>query len=289
MVHVRAPFALSTLALLSPALAQPHPPYSGPQAVVYLNAGGEFGDALLQTMGASKYFRVLRKEEGTDLKLQGDAQQSGGGGGVCLPFVGCVGATTVSATIELTDTATGTVLLSESCTGSSANYSTWGYWYGGFNASTGTAQAAADCAGQLTKKLTQLTALKPYLKLAPDAPVPTKTAASPAPAAPAANAFASQTDPAVVAAFQPMLVALASLDGPALNAALTSNLLSGAQLQLAVLAATTPEARGKAAAQVAGLQLTNTVALGAGQPSLGTFTSGAASSLLGWPPVRAAS
>lgn len=281
MMHVRALLALSTLALIPAALAQRPPPYSGPQAVVYLNAGGEFGDALLQTMGASKYFRLLRREDGADLKLQGDAQQSGGGGGVCLPFVGCVGATMVTATVELTDAATGAVLLSETCQGSSANYSTWGYWYGGFNASTGTAQAAADCAGQLTNKLTQLAALKPYLKLAPGAPIPANTAAT-APTAPAANAFASQTDPAVVAAFQPVLVALATLDGPALNAALTSDLLSGAQL--AALAAATPEARGKAAVQVAGLRLVSTVALGGGQPTLGTFSSGAGSSVLGVAP-----
>lgn len=164
----------AALLALSPALAQGAPPaYSGPQAVVYLpDYGDEFHRALAQALTASKYFRVVRKEAPASLDISADITDTGNGGSVCLPFVGCVGGSTVKARLELRDSASGTVLRSDSCEGSSSNYSTWGYWYGGFSASSGQGQAAADCAGKLVQTLIGSQELKPYLKLAPDAPTP---------------------------------------------------------------------------------------------------------------------
>ncbi len=173
-MHARRTLMLAALLAVTPALAQGQPPsYAGPQAVVFLpDNSDEFHRALAQAMMASKYFRVVRNADPANLDVSADITDTGNGGSVCLPFVGCMGGSNVKARLELRDSATGTILRTDSCDGSSTNYSTWGYWYGGFSASSGTGQAAADCAGKLVQALIGSKEIQPYLKLAPDAPTP---------------------------------------------------------------------------------------------------------------------
>ena len=176
-MSIRRTLTLAALLALTPApaLAQTQAPsYGGPQAVVFLpDNSDEFHRALVQALSASKYFRVVRRADPANLDISADLTDTGNGGSVCLPFVGCLGGNNVKARLELRDSASGTVLRTDSCDGSSANYSTWGYWYGGFSASSGQGQAAADCAGKLVQTLINSKEIQPYLKLAPDAPTPT--------------------------------------------------------------------------------------------------------------------
>ena len=200
--------------------------YTGPQAVVYIGdswcSGGycgasvwsAFDSAMTQALSASGYVRAVRKPEGAGLVMKAGVSDVTGGGGLCLPFVGCLSAKTVRANLELDDAKSGAVIWRDTCEGSSAGYSSW-YWWSGVTFDSDEGKAAADCAGKLVQKFNASAALRPYLTLAVGAPLGT-AAAAPAPVAAAQASSASQVSPTQVSAEQ--AVTLVKLLGGALGA-----------------------------------------------------------------------
>lgn len=162
-----------SLGLLGAAQAQT-PAYSGPQAVVYIGdnscSGGycgysvwsSFDSAVTQALKASGYVRPVRQQDGANLTMKAGITDITGGGGVCLPIVGCLNARTVKASFEIDDARTGTVIWQDTCDGTSAGYSSW-YWWSGVSFDSDESKAAADCAGKLVQKFNGSAALKPYL------------------------------------------------------------------------------------------------------------------------------
>ena len=191
--------SLSLLGGLSTALAQAT--YSGPQAVVYIGdswcSGGycgysvwsSFDSAMTQALSASGYVRAVRKPEGAGLVMKAGINDVSGGGGICLPIIGCVSAKTVRANLELDDARSGAVIWRDTCEGTSTGYSSW-YWWSGVTFDSDEGKAAADCAGKLVQKFNASAALKPYLTVAAGAPLGT---AAPVPAPAAAAAVSSST------------------------------------------------------------------------------------------------
>lgn len=178
--------------LLGAAQAQQAPAYSGPQAVVYIGdnycSGGycgysvwsSFDSAVTQALKASGYVRPVRQQGGANLTMKAGITDITGGGGVCLPIVGCLNAKTVKASFEIDDAKTGTVIWQDTCNGTSAGYSSW-YWWSGVSFDSDESKAAADCAGKLVQKFNTSSAIKPYLTVAAGAPLGT---AAPVAAAP---------------------------------------------------------------------------------------------------------
>ncbi|GGO39532.1 hypothetical protein [Deinococcus humi] len=176
--------------------------YSGPKAVVYIGdrwcRGGycsgsvynAFDEAMNKALTASGYVEAVRKE-GAPLELAGGVTSVSGTGSVCLPIVGCLSGKTVRASMELTDTASGTVKWNESCEGTSGGVSTWGWWGGSVYLDSDEGKAVADCAGKLVQKLTASGVLTPYLGQTGAVKTVAAPATAPAPAAPPA-AQASQ-------------------------------------------------------------------------------------------------
>ncbi len=176
--------------------------YSGPKAVVYIGEkwcrGGycsgsvynAFDEAMNKALTASGYVEAVRKE-GAPLELAGGVTSVSGTGSVCLPIVGCLSGKTVRASMELTDTASGTVKWNDSCEGTSGGVSTWGWWGGSVYLDSDEGKAVADCAGKLVQKLTASGVLTPYLGRAEAVKTVAAPATAPAPAAPPA-AQASQ-------------------------------------------------------------------------------------------------
>ena len=175
---------LLSAALLGAAQAQQTPAYSGPQAVVYIGdnscSGGycgysvwsSFDTAMTQALKASGYVRPVRQQDGANLIMKAGINDITGGGGVCLPIVGCLNAKTVKASFEIDDARTGTVIWQDTCDGTSAGYSSW-YWWSGVSFSSDESKAAADCAGKLVQKFNGSAAIKPYLTVAAGAPLGT--------------------------------------------------------------------------------------------------------------------
>ncbi|AZI42201.1 hypothetical protein EHF33_05105 [Deinococcus psychrotolerans] len=177
-------FGVLSLALLGAASAQQAPTYSGPQAVVYIGdnycSGGycgysvwsSFDTAITQALKASGSVRPVRQSAGANLVMKAGINDITGGGGVCLPIVGCLNAKTVKASFEIDDAATGTVIWQDTCEGTSAGYSSW-YWWSGVSFDSDESKAAADCAGKLVQKFSGSAAIKPYLTVAAGAPLGT--------------------------------------------------------------------------------------------------------------------
>ncbi|WP_161881201.1 hypothetical protein [Deinococcus alpinitundrae] len=184
--HFKASFQLLSVGfgLLGAAQAQQTPAYSGPQAVVYIGdnycSGGycgysvwsSFDTAMTQALKASGYVRPVRQQDGANLIMKAGINDITGGGGVCLPLVGCLNAKTVKASFEIDDARTGTVIWQDTCDGTSAGYSSW-YWWSGVSFSSDESKAAADCAGKLVQKFNGSAAIKPYLTVAAGAPLGT--------------------------------------------------------------------------------------------------------------------
>ncbi|GAA4023066.1 hypothetical protein GCM10022631_42120 [Deinococcus rubellus] len=170
--------------LLGAVQAQQTPAYSGPQAVVYIgdnycsggycgySAWSSFDSAITQALKASGYVRPVRQQDGANLIMKAGITDITGGGGVCLPIVGCLNAKTVKASFEIDDAKTGTVIWQDTCDGTSAGYSSW-YWWSGVSFSSDESKAAADCAGKLVQKFNGSAAIKPYLTVAAGAPLGT--------------------------------------------------------------------------------------------------------------------
>ncbi|GGL16242.1 hypothetical protein [Deinococcus radiotolerans] len=219
--------------------------YTGPQAAVYIGdrwcSGGycsgsvyaAFDEALSRALSGSGYVRPLRQPEGASLDLRGGITDVSTGGGLCLPFVGCVRGTTVRASLELLDRQTGEVRWQDSCEGSSSGFSTWTWWTGSVYLDSDEGKAAADCAAKMAQKLTGNAVLKPYLTLAPGA-------ALNAPATPAAPAPAASASPAPAATLlvQQLGGALRGLTFADLNALFTGDLLNPVKLKALNAAAT---------------------------------------------------
>ncbi|MFC4453943.1 hypothetical protein [Deinococcus sonorensis] len=194
---------LGLLAGVGTGQAQQTPAYSGPQAVVYIGenscSGGycgnsvwaAFDSAITQAMTASGYVRAVRKPDGANLVMKAGISSVTGGGGVCLPLVGCLDARTVRANLELDDAATGTVVWRDSCEGTSAGYSSW-YWWSGVTFNSDDDKAAADCAGKLVQRVNGSAALKAYLTVAPGAALGTAAPAPVAASAPASGGTVSE-------------------------------------------------------------------------------------------------
>ncbi|AWN22701.1 hypothetical protein DKM44_05180 [Deinococcus irradiatisoli] len=234
---------LSTLTLTSTlSAAQAQTRYSGPQAVVYIGdnwcSGGycgysvwaAFDSAMTQALQSSGYVRPVRKSEGANLVMKAGINDVTGGGGVCLPIVGCLSAKVVKASLEVDDAASGTVIWQDTCEGASTGYSSWGYGWSSVNFSSDESKAAADCAGKLVQKLTGSAALKAYLTVAPGAPLgtaaPVQVAQStPAPpTTPAANSALS--DQQALSVVQLLGGALQALSFDDVNALFTSDPLN---------------------------------------------------------------
>lgn len=127
---------IGVVGLLGAASAQQAPPYSGPQAVVYIgdnycsggycgySAWSSFDTAITQALKTSGYVRAVRQSAGASLIMKAGINNISGGGGVCLPIVGCLSAKTVKASFEIDDAATGTVIWQDTCEGTSAGYNT---------------------------------------------------------------------------------------------------------------------------------------------------------------------
>jgi hypothetical protein len=176
--------------------------YSGPKAVVYIGEkwcrGGycsgsiynAFDEAMNKALTASGYVEAVRKE-GAPLELAGGVTSVSGTGSVCLPIVGCLSGKTVRASMELTDTASGTVKWNESCEGTSGGVSTWGWWGGSVYLDSDEGKAVADCAGKLVQKLTASGVLTPYLGQTGAVKTVSAPGTAPTPATPSA-AQASQ-------------------------------------------------------------------------------------------------
>ncbi len=191
-------------ALATSGLSAAQGTYSGPQAVVYIgdnwcsggycgySAWSAFDSAMTQALQSSGYVRPVRKAEGANLIMKAGINSITGGGGVCLPLVGCLSAKSVKASLEVDDAASGTVIWQDTCEGTSAGYSSWGYGWSSVNFSSDDSKAAADCAGKLVQKLNASAALKPYLTVAAGAPLgtaaPVQTLAVQAAAAPTSTA-----------------------------------------------------------------------------------------------------
>ena len=258
------------LGLFGAAAAQQTPPYSGPQAVVYIGdnycSGGycgysvwsSFDTAITQALKASGYVRAVRQREGANLVMKAGINDITGGGGLCLPIVGCVNAKTVKASFEIDDAASGTVIWQDTCEGTSAGYSSW-YWWSGVTFDSDEGKAAADCAGKLVQKFNGSAAIKPYLTVAPGAalgtaaPVQQAPAQPPAPAAPApapvsalSTASASPSDQQAASLVQLLGGALSALSLGDVNALFTSDPLNPVNVK-AMLAAATPETLSAAA------------------------------------------
>ena len=243
------------LGLVGTAAAQT---YSGPQAVVYIGdnycSGGycgysvwsSFDSAITQALKASGYVRPVRVREGANLVMKAGINNIGGGGGICLPIVGCVNAKTVQASFEIDDAKTGTVIWQDTCEGTSAGYSSW-RWWSGVTFDSDESKAAADCAGKLVQKFNASAALKPYLTVAAGAALGT-AAPAPAPAPASANpagtsAISEAQASSVVTLLGGAMQALSLAD---VNALFTSDPLNPVSVK-AMTAAATPDTLSAAA------------------------------------------
>ncbi|AWT35080.1 hypothetical protein GCM10008956_20190 [Deinococcus arenae] len=217
--------------------------YTGPQAAVYIGdrwcSGGycsgsvyaAFDEALSRALNGSGYVRPLRQPEGASLDLRGGITDVSTGGGLCLPFVGCVRGTTVRASLELLDRQTGEVRWQDACEGSSSGFSTWTWWTGSVYLDSDEGKAAADCAAKMVQKLTGSAVLRPYLTLAPGA-------ALNSPAAPAAPATSLGTAPAATLLVRQLEGALRGLAFADLNALFSGDVLNPVKVKELNAAAT---------------------------------------------------
>ena len=203
--------ALGTLALAASASAQPRAPaYTGPQAILYIGenscSGGycgysvwaSFDSAITQAMTASGYVQAVRKADNANLVMKAGITDVSGGGGLCLPIIGCVNAKTVRANLEIDDASSGAVIWRDTCEGTSTGYSSW-YWWNSVSYDSDDGKAAADCAGKLVQKFNASDALKPYLTHAPGSALTSQTSStkatpspSPVPSATAGSVSAEQ-------------------------------------------------------------------------------------------------
>ena len=257
----KAGFWLLGFALLGAAQAQQTPAYSGPQAVVYIGdnycSGGycgysvwsSFDSALTQALKASGYVRPVRQPDGANLIMKAGINDITGGGGVCLPIVGCLNAKTVKASFEIDDAKTGTVIWQDTCDGTSAGYSSW-YWWSGVSFSSDESKAAADCAGKLVQKFNGSAAIKPYLTVAAGAPLGTAASvAAPVPVTTSntpPSSSASPSEAQAVSMVQLLGGALQALSFSDVNALFSSDPLNPVSVK-ALNAAATAQTLGDAA------------------------------------------
>lgn len=222
--------------------------YSGPQAVVFIgekwcsgaycsgNVYAAFDEALTKALTSSGYVRAVRKPDGASLDMKATITDVSGGGGLCLPILGCVSGKTVRASMELLDHQSGELKWQDTCEGTSAGYSAWSWWTGSVNLNSDDGKAAADCAGKLVQKLTASQVLKPYLMLAPGAAVGSGGAApTPTPTTPSTPASPTQAGTGPVQLLEPALKTLAFAD---LNALFTSDPFNPVKLKALNAAAT---------------------------------------------------
>ena len=239
---------LGTLALAASASAQQTPAYTGPQAILYIGenscSGGycgysvwaSFDSAITQALTASGYVQAVRKPDGANLILKAGITDVSGGGGLCLPIIGCVNSKTVHANLEIDDASSGALVWHDTCEGTSAGYSSW-YWWSGVSFDSDDAKAAADCAGKLVQKFNASAALKPYLVYAPGSTPAARTTPATVPApAPASSSTVSSDQAATLVKL--LGGALGALSFDDVNALFTSDPLNPVSVKALKAAAT---------------------------------------------------
>lgn len=153
-------FASLPLFLSGFTLAQSSP--ASPQATIYISqnwcGGGycntgpsaTFQSSLEQALLTSGLIQAVRRDPADGLVLNSGITSIGGGGGICLPLIGCLNAKTVRASIELTEKSNGAILWRDTCEGTANGFSGWSKWTGYLTVNSD--DKAADCAGKLVHK-----------------------------------------------------------------------------------------------------------------------------------------